>query len=308
MRRRYIYPAVCHSILSFGRQKKSRPFDRQHSLDCTTTAAMAKNKGKRSSEMGVALPDGGVSVDNSNSSTDNAPKLEENAFAGLRQKIEQRLKDENAAKRTPKNKPKDPPADSKKKEKTVPKPTPKQESNKNKGRKRDRNGDVIAQEGKGPGEDKQSKSGGAGDDSLREEILALGGTQEDFDLLAGIDSESEVEDTSKKSSKESDDDALRKELSNMLSAAGQVAPGDVKESEESEESAEDDNAEDDEDNEVSYSKEDIEDIEEETPPPPVKPAKEPSKKEKKKAAEEPETILPKEYSKLVSISHFSLYD
>jgi ribosome biogenesis protein MAK21 len=295
------------------RQKNSR----LPPVNTTIPVAMAKNKGKRSSGANAVSPDGGVPVNTSNSGADNPPKLEENAFAGLRQKIEQKLKGENAAKQKPKNKAKDAAGDSEKKGKTAsPKPASKQESNKNKGQKRDRNGDVIAREEKSAGEEKSKPSNGNENDALRQEILALGGTQEDFDMLAGVGSESEVEDAagaSKESKKKSNDDSLRKELSSMLASAGQVAPGDLDEAEEGSEDNTKDEDGDDESLDGEQSEdgnsvgEEISDVEEETPQLPAEPAQEPSKPSKKEKAKEsaetePEDIIPKEYSKLVSIS------
>ena len=281
---------------------------------------MAKNKGKRSSDVKAASPDGGVPLNESNSGADSLPNLDQSAFAGLRQKIEQELKNENEAKQKPKNKAKDTSNDAPKKtndtpkkEKAAPaKPESKEESNKNKGKKRDRNGDVIAREQKNAGKSKPSSSGQKNDhDTLRQEILALGGTQDDYDLLADIDSESEVEgaaDTSKKSNKKSDDDSLRKELSSMLAAAGQVVPEDLNGAEDN---AADEDEDEDEEPEIGEDSEDeegleqeISDIEEETPPAPSpKAAKEQSKNAitKEPAKVEPETILPKAYSNLVCI-------
>lgn len=281
---------------------------------------MAKNKGKRSSDVKAASPDGGVPLNESNSGADSLPNLDQSAFAGLRQKIEQKLKNENEAKQKPKNKAKDTSNDAPKKtndtpkkEKAAPaKPESKEESNKNKGKKRDRNGDVIAREQKNAGKNQPSSSGQKNDnDTLRQEILALGGTQDDYDLLADIDSESEVEgaaDTSKKSNKKSDDDSLRKELSSMLAAAGQVVPEDLNGAEDN---AADEDEDEDEEQEIGEDSEDeegleqeISDVEEETPPAPSpKATKEQSKNAttKEPAKAEPETILPKAYSNLVCI-------
>lgn len=288
-----------------------------HGLRLSTlpfTTAMAKNKGKRSSGENVASPDGGVSLNDSNSGAASLPNLGEGAFAGLRQKIEQKLKNESAPKQKPKGKPKDASNDTPKKAKDSPaKPAPKQESNKNKGKKRDRNGDVIARDEKKAGKNKQPKPASKDDnDTLRQEILALGGTQEDFDLLAGVGSGSEVEDAadSSKSKKKSDDDSLRKELSSMLAAAGQAVPEDLNGEEEVEDNAEEgedgeEESEDgDQDGERGGNMEaNISDVEEETPPvPSPEPVKEKPKKAalKEPARVEPETILPKAYSKLVS--------
>ncbi|BCR86138.1 RNA-binding ribosome biosynthesis protein MAK21 [Aspergillus chevalieri] len=276
---------------------------------------MAKNNNKGK---GSAIPDGGVALNDSNVGGDSLPNFEENAFAGLRQKIEQKLKDQNSksknkgkggAKDAPKNDTpkKDAPAPKNNtKNESAPRAAPKQEpKNDNKGKKRDRNGDVIAREEKSAGKDKVSK---ASDDTLRQEILALGGTEEDLDLVAGVESEDEVEDvnTSKKSGKKSDDDALRKELSSMLAAAGQVVPEDLKDDEveeEQEEEADDDEEEegdgDDESDEQEEAEEEESDAEEEASPEPSANAEEYSKETKKEPVKPEEFVVPKEFAKLV---------
>jgi ribosome biogenesis protein MAK21 len=102
---------------------------------------------------------------------------------------------------------------------------------------------VIARDEKKVGKSKQDKfDAGAkksnSDDTLRQEILALGGTEEDLELLADVDSESEVEGTSYKPKAKGGDDDLRKELSKMLEAAGHVVPEDLAEDEVEEEEEE----------------------------------------------------------------------
>ena len=274
---------------------------------------MAKGKGKRSSGADTAIPDGGVAVNDSNAGTEAAPQIEESAFAGLRQKIEQRLKDQNNAKQQKsKNKSKGDSKDTPKKENAL-KPAPTQDSKKanndNKGKKRDRNGDVIAKEEKTSGKSKPSKPSGEDEnDALRQEILALGGTEEDLDLVAGVGSESETEDKAdapKKHSNKSNDDSLRKELTNMLAAAGQVVPDDLEDDEEEgeEEEADGDGEEEQEEDGDDKSDEQEDDAEEEVsdadeeaaPVPSAKATKESAKKEPVKS----EDYVPKEYSKLV---------
>ncbi|KAB8257705.1 CBF/Mak21 family-domain-containing protein [Aspergillus pseudonomiae] len=280
---------------------------------------MAKGKGKRSSGATAVAPEGGVN--DSNAGADAVPQFEESAFAGLRQKIEQRLKDQNAAKQKPKNNKKAASNDTPKKnnEATFKPDTKRTDTDKNnKGKKRDRNGEVIAREDKNAsGREKSSKPKEADQsDALRQEILALGGTEEDYNMLAGVDSESEVEDaknTSKGSGGKSVEDALRKELSGILAAAGQVVPDDIADDEEDEagqeleeeeeegkddddeeeEDMEDDEADIDAEDDNESEEEDQESSDEDVPPTPV--AKE-AKKEKAKPSAEPP--LPKEYSKL----------
>ncbi|KAH8425932.1 RNA-binding ribosome biosynthesis protein MAK21 [Aspergillus melleus] len=278
---------------------------------------MAKNKGKRSSGANAIVPDGGVPINDSSAAGDAFPQLQEGAFAGLRQKIEQKLKDQNAAKEKKNNnaKPKPGAKDAPKQNNKPAAPTQAAKrgsdaDKNNQGKKRDRNGDVIARGGKKDAEKpKPTKTDGADDnDTLRQEILALGGTEEDFDLLAEIESDSEVEgakETPKKSNNKSDDDILRKELSSMLAVAGQVVPDDIPDEEaeaedEDEEEEEDDEAED---NEMDVDEEEQSDLnegpggdvssDEEASPPPTK-----KETKKQKANQDPVHSLPKEYSKL----------
>jgi len=265
---------------------------------------MPKGKGKRSSSANETPVDTKASVPET-SNTPAEPQIEEGAFAGLRQKIEQRLKDQSSGKGKGKkdNKPQTSAENiSTKKDKTVsPKADKKQDSAH--GKKRDRNGDVIAREEKG-NKNKQEKSDApkkASDknDTLREEIMALGGTEEDLNLLEDIDSESEVEGATSKKGGDAD---LRKELSKMLEAAGHVVPEDLSDEEAEEEEADEDEEADEEDaqDEIEEDSDDAgekdadsfeeSDIEDE--PPATKP----------KAAEVP---IPKEYAKLVSCKTWS---
>lgn len=244
---------------------------------------MAKGKGKRSSDAHEPHSEPAV-ADPGSQTTIDMPNLDEGAFAGLRQKIEQRLKDQKSGKGKSKD-------NSKAKAPAVEAPAKKdkqkidQNQGSAKGKKRDRNGEVIAREEKKGGKNKKEKSDAPAmnnkEDTLRQEILALGGTEEDFDLLAGVDSESEVEDAPSKPKNKSGEDSLRKELSMMLEAAGQVVPPDLAD-EEADEGGEDQDDGEDEDGEYSSEPEDS-DVDEA----PVEPVA-------------PEVKVPKEYAKLVS--------
>ncbi|CRL19461.1 CCAAT-binding factor [Penicillium camemberti] len=243
---------------------------------------MAAGKGKRSSGANEIAPATSVSAP----AAETMPFMpDESAFAGLRQKIEQRLKNQNQS--TGKGK----------KDNTKPSaPTPNASANKGKqspakpgrpqdsaqGKKRDRNGEVIAREQNKGGITKQEKPKAGkksnDDETLRQEILAMGGTEEDLDLLAGVDSESEVEGESGNV-----DDDIRKQLSSMLEASGHVVPEDLADDEVEdveEEIESEDDIEDSEDNaESSGPESDIEDA--------------PTPK-----AKQSESVVPKEYLKL----------
>jgi ribosome biogenesis protein MAK21 len=263
----------------------------QTSVNPTPPHIMVKGKGKRSSGADEIVPEASVSALDAQH-TPNMP--DESAFAGLRQKIEQRLKNQNQNSGKGKgkdNKSKAPTEDaSTKKGKQSPvKPGKAQDAAQ--GKKRDRNGEVIAREEKKAGKDKPERPKGFkksnDDETLRQEILAMGGTEEDLDLLAGVDSESEVEGDVPKSKGKGGDEDLRKQLSSMLEAAGHVVPEDLEDDEVEEEKAEAEE-ESEEDVEAEESEDDAEssgpesDIEEAPAP--------------KDKAEIP---IPKEFAKLV---------
>ncbi|KAL6239869.1 hypothetical protein BDW75DRAFT_197582 [Aspergillus navahoensis] len=269
---------------------------------------MAKGKGKQSTGANLVPVKNDTTI--KPSADDALPQLEESAFAGLRQKIEQRLKDGAAKQKSKNNKSKTVPVDNAKNAKanatkTDTKSQPPSDKNV-KGKKRDRNGDVI--ENKESGKSKLDKNDDK--DTLRQEILALGGTEEDFDLLAGVDSESEVEDVkpSKKSQGAAED--LRKELSSILAVAGQVVPDDLAD-DEVEEVEDNDDEDEDEDGEAEEADE-AESAEEQSSPEndpsdetPEQGLKQPAKKEVKETP--PEVIFPKEFSKLTVLPRSEWY-
>ncbi|KAJ5107407.1 hypothetical protein N7456_004082, partial [Penicillium angulare] len=264
------------SVLITGPPQKISPFiflSVQKTYHDPRHITMAKGKGKRSSDANESAPDAGASSIESTSTPD-VPQIDESAFSGLRQKIEERLKKQSSAKG--KSKKNDKPnatvevADAKK-EKDVPSKAGKSKDISGQGKKRDRSGEVIARDEKKDGKNKAGKSANksADDATLRQEILALGGTEEDFNLLADVDEEEEVEGVSA----EAKDDDLRNELSKMLEAAGHVVPQDL----EDEEVEEDEEEEDDEDEEEDISDEekqseadDVSDVSDIEPAPPAK--------------------------------------
>lgn len=278
---------------------------------------MAKGKGKRQSGASETLADAGVSVSQPESAPEiQMPQLDEGAFAGLRQKIEQRLKDQSSGKGKKKNDKSNAPTQktpATKEKQDTPKAGKKQEGSAQ-GKKRDRNGDVIARDEKKGGNPKQEKPGAGAkksnsDDTLRQEILALGGTEEDLELLADVDSGSEVEGTSYKPKAKGGDDDLRKELSKMLEAAGHVVPEDLaedeveEEEEEEEEVEEEAEAEDDLEEETAQdegsegdSEETSETEDADSEDSDIEEAPAAPKEVKKK---EPEVVVPKEFAKLV---------
>jgi ribosome biogenesis protein MAK21 len=260
---------------------------------------MTKNKGKRSST-GTAPQVGESKV----STDENFISLDAGALANLTRNIEQKLKD---GKITPNNKSQKRTNDSKAETKKAPvndfkdkKITAAKTQNSNQGKKRSRDGEVIEKPAKsGSGKNDQSQ-----DDMLRKEILALGGSKEDFDLLAEVASDSEVEEPASASNKkaESNDDALRKELAQLLKDAGQFNPEIADDQVEEEQSASEDGSEEEDEEEddkvESASEADDANV----------PSKETVKSKaatevadkKKSALAETQSQFPKEYSRLVS--------
>ncbi|KAJ9367276.1 hypothetical protein DTO282F9_3303 [Paecilomyces variotii] len=266
---------------------------------------MAKNKGRRSTGGETSLPNGAAAIQESAPAQDSLPNLDESALANLTKRIEQRLKDGNGTPKKDQKKSKDDSVNEGKKgkkdrkdKKDERKNPAKQDSNK--GKKRDRNGDVISREEKEAGKKNKDEA----NDALRQEILALGGSKEDFDLIAGVDSDSEVEGqniTSAKSKDGNSEDALRKELSKMLEGAGHIVPKDIEQEEEQDE----DDSQGDDDEEGSDQSQEVSDVEEDipedvSPPAPSKAEKEAFKKEStaKNPTKNETEVLPKAYSKL----------
>ncbi|KAF7717085.1 Uncharacterized protein PECH_004504 [Penicillium ucsense] len=273
---------------------------------------MVKGKGKRSSGANETSTQGISSSENTTVPDMQMPNIDEGAFAGLRQKIEQRLKDQSSGKGRSKNSSKQNTAPS-----SVSAPNDQKSQNKVgkkdggsvQGKKRDRTGQVIARDAN-KGGNRNAAQPAAGSKSsnpqeaLRQEVLALGGTEEDLELLADVESESEVEgETSKPKSKGGDED-LRKKLSKMLEAAGHVVPDDLAEDEveEDEAEAEEEEGQDPEDEGSEGDSEETSDVEDDV--------SEVSDIEEVKAAakaREPEIVIPKEFAKLAIMPRSDWY-
>ncbi|KAJ9613028.1 RNA-binding ribosome biosynthesis protein mak21 [Cladophialophora chaetospira] len=105
------------------------------------------------------------------------------------------------------------------------------------GKKRDRNGKILNQNKKDNDEQATTAQGTDADENVLErEMKELGGTAEDLDLLAGIDSESEVEGDTPKTAVETLDKGLKNILKEIALAQGEVeedeqAAGEPEESE-----------------------------------------------------------------------------
>ena len=266
---------------------------------------MAKNKGKRSST-GIAPPAGESKV----STDENFISLDAGALANLTRNIEQKLKD---GKTTANNKSQKRTNNSKAETKKAPvndfkdkKTTAAKTQNSNQGKKRSRDGEVIEKPAKsGRGKNDQSQ-----DDILRKEILALGGSKEDFDLLAEVASDSEVEEPASASNKkaESNDDALRKELAQLLKDAGQFNPEIADDQVEEEQSVSEDGSEEEDEQEEDEEEENnkVESASEadDTNVPSKETVKSKAATEvadkEKSALAETQSQFPKEYSRLVS--------
>jgi ribosome biogenesis protein MAK21 len=241
---------------------------------------MAKSNEKRSSGVQVSQTDKSPKADESKiSSEENFISLDAGALANLTKKIEQNLKSGKGNNNNPQKRTENPKAEIKKgpKKNFTEKKGAAQKTNQ--GKKRNRNGDVI---------DKPEKDGKAQteteDDILRKEILALGGSKEDFDLLANVNSDSEVEESASKKAG-SEEDSLRKELSKLLKDVGQYNP-----------EIPDDQVTDEEES-MGESEGDDEEAEEQ-----LQQSAKVDDKKKKDAVTETQSQFPKEYSRLVSYS------
>lgn len=267
------------------------------------TRVMAQTKGKRSSTGQASQAAKSHDAGESKVSPDeNFISLDAGALANLTRNIEQKLKDgKNTAnnksqKRTDKSKAetKKAPANDFKEKKNAAAKT-QNSSNSNQGKKRNRDGEVIEK----PAKSGSAKNDQSQDDILRKEILALGGSNEDFDLLAEVASDSEVEESASGSNKKagSNDDALRKELAQLFKDAGQFSAEIADDQVDEEQSASEDGNEV-EDEIESASEADGANV----------PSKETANSkgatevaDKKKAAlAEAQSQFPKEYSRLVS--------
>jgi ribosome biogenesis protein MAK21 len=181
--------------------------------------SMAKSKGKRS----AAVDDAPAATEkSSNPAADSFLELDQSALASLTSKIERKLKGGEGSTDLTSQKYKGAvkAKDSKKGAKgSESKPNAKPDSNK--GKKRDRNGEVIARQDAENRKDNAKPDDGDNEDPLRQEILALGGSKEDYELLAGVESGSEVEQFTisapkSKSKGSKSEDALRADISKMM--------------------------------------------------------------------------------------------
>lgn len=216
---------------------------------------MAKNKGKRSSIGDASLSEAALVDKTSQASNENFISLDAGALANLTRNIEKKLKDGNnpTSKKVQKgtDRGKNTANGASAKHVNGKKETSNNNNNKvqnsKQGKKRSRDGQVI--------EKPTVKDGNVGsghneeEDILRQEILALGGSMEDYDLLANVESDSEVEGPTSETRKKagSNDDALRKELAQLLKGAGQfnpVIPDEEAEDEEQQSESEDGNESD----------------------------------------------------------------
>ena len=284
---------------------------------------MAKSKGKHRS-------DKDKHISQEDSKTDHAAEVDlgfyEGPFAGLRHKIEERLKTQNEPKQSKtndSNKHKNKKAnkrDSSRNNSTSnarepkPKASGKQKpavkhaerDNTAKDKKRGRDGEVK-KEGKNSGKDRPGDADTS--DHLYREILTLGGNREDFDLLANVDSEEEVEGAVAKSETKADENLLRNELSEMLREAGHVAPDDLEdESDDSDQQDGGDQEAEEESEQVEGSgntdeSEDAKDGDSEEDNASLESDSEASKKNAKGRVGQAGPVLPKAYSELVSIFH-----
>lgn len=273
----------------------------QHLTD--KSRVMAKNKGKPTSK--VSQTDKIQDGESKTTTGEDFISLDAGALANLTRNIEQKLKgDNNTSNKTQKraDKPNTGPKKEAVKGNTDKKGASQKAQNTNQGKKRNRDGEVIDSPIKGGKADDEST-----DDILRREILALGGSKEDFDLLAAVDSDSEVEESTTGQSKKtgSDEGSLRKELAKLLKDAGQfnpeIADDQVSEAEMSV-GEEDDEEEDDDEELVETNSKEVkhEDVNSIPLGSRSSGVAEVADQQTKHSVTETQSQFPKEYSKLVS--------
>ena len=147
------------------------------------------------------------------------PNLDDSALATLTQRIEKKLQDRSGTTKASAKTSERPVLNSQKKRNIASENQVGKKQNLSKGKKRNRNGDVI---------NSKEETGKKADDkneTLWREIQALGGGEEDYNMLIGVDSESELEyhaDVPVKSQRQPSDGILRKELAKMLKETGEV--------------------------------------------------------------------------------------
>lgn len=193
---------------------------------------------------------------------DDMPKFDASTLDNLTAKITQQLQQPKSPKQSnqkakgkqdkksvPKNETKPAP-------KAAPQPTAKpakKEQLPNQGKKRTRDGDVKTQ----PAVESKPVKKGKTDEALRAEILTLGGTEDDYKLLAGIDSEDEDEVLETKGRGKDADGKLKADIAKMMAEMGSTpAPEQDADTEEEEELSDEDLGEDSDDMDVDEDEED----------------------------------------------------
>ncbi|PGH00151.1 ribosome biogenesis protein MAK21 [Blastomyces parvus] len=175
-----------------------------------------KTKGGRFSANEIPITAAEKPANPSTANADSLPDLSAGVLANLTKRIEQGFQDQKSQ---PQKEKKANGSELKKKKDARPQSEPKPDNKK--GKKRDRNGEVIAPQvgAKGKPESKLDERGAHGN-ALENEIYAIGGTKEDYDLIAGIDSDSEMEvfeDTPKqRNGKSVNENTLRRDIEKML--------------------------------------------------------------------------------------------
>ncbi len=188
---------------------------------------MAKAKGRRSSTADTTSAAKGKSGDTSIPDTDSLPKLSDSALAKLTKSIERKLQNKgDAGAASQKNGGSNVAKPGKAAEglvlKTAAKTGPK------KGKKRNRNGEVILGQDTRDKKNPPGSSKGGGGDVLEREIYAIGGSKEDYELLAEVESGSEIEVTqvaTARSNRVKDEEKLRKDIAKMVKNINQPGGG-----------------------------------------------------------------------------------
>ncbi|KAI5309382.1 hypothetical protein KEM55_003363 [Ascosphaera atra] len=152
------------------------------------------------------------------SGADAVPNFSDSALANLTSRIQQGFQKDSKPETKPKpgkkeknNKDQKP----KKDQANGPQQQLKPDNTTNKGQKRDRKGEPVVEQKQASGKQEKKGKNVKDDETLRQEILAFGGTEDDYNLLAGVDSDSEYG-NSGNNSEGAEEEALRNEMARMM--------------------------------------------------------------------------------------------
>jgi ribosome biogenesis protein MAK21 len=185
---------------------------------------MAKAKDRRPGTAATHSTAKRKPVDASIPDADSLPRLSDSALANLTKTIEQKLQRKGEARDAPRANDRPNATKSRKTARELMSKS-RTETGSKKGKKRNRNARLISgpnlatEKKKNPGSNKASDG-----EALEREIYAIGGSKEDYELLAGVNSDSEIEAMEVSRAKgrgAEDEEKLRKDIAKMMKDVNQ---------------------------------------------------------------------------------------